>query len=149
MINSKTFCVPVRPGCILAPTDPPSPPGSGLTLSQRFPSVEAPVVNFCSEQPLVRHKLVSCVTVRRRRFIMDQTWCYKANTAAVGLGPGSCVSVRSCNQPLMDPPLSFGSSPAPGPQHGVLMWISSALPQPAVSPKLSRANATTRVRIRF
>ncbi|KAK9542155.1 hypothetical protein VZT92_000042 [Zoarces viviparus] len=36
------------------------------------------------------------------------------------------------------------NSPAPGSQPGVLMWISGALPQPAVSPKLSRANSTTK-----
>ncbi|XP_041804631.1 cyclic nucleotide-gated cation channel beta-3 [Chelmon rostratus] len=36
------------------------------------------------------------------------------------------------------------NSAAPEPQPGVLTWISSALPQPAVSPKLSRANSTSK-----
>ncbi|XP_060908933.1 cyclic nucleotide-gated cation channel beta-3 [Labrus mixtus] len=36
-----------------------------------------------------------------------------------------------------------GNSPAPGSPSGVFGWISSALPQPAVSPKLSRTNSTT------
>ncbi|XP_044214190.1 cyclic nucleotide-gated cation channel beta-3 isoform X1 [Thunnus albacares] len=37
-----------------------------------------------------------------------------------------------------------GNGPASGSQPGVLTWISSALPQPALSPKLSRANTTTK-----
>ncbi|XP_035811216.2 cyclic nucleotide-gated cation channel beta-3 isoform X5 [Amphiprion ocellaris] len=34
------------------------------------------------------------------------------------------------------------NGPLPGSQAGVLTWISSALPQPALSPKLSRASST-------
>lgn len=35
-----------------------------------------------------------------------------------------------------------GNGPVPGSQSGVLTWISSTLPQPPISPKLSRANST-------
>uniref|UniRef100_UPI0037E756D1 cyclic nucleotide-gated channel beta-1 n=1 Tax=Semicossyphus pulcher TaxID=241346 RepID=UPI0037E756D1 len=41
-------------------------------------------------------------------------------------------------------PAAEENGPAPGSPTGVLGWISSAFPQPAVSPKLSRANSTTK-----
>ncbi|KAI3376923.1 hypothetical protein L3Q82_000021 [Scortum barcoo] len=37
-----------------------------------------------------------------------------------------------------------GKGTVPAPQPGVMTWISGALPQPAASPKLSRANSTTK-----
>ncbi|KAM3625056.1 uncharacterized protein V6R79_006340 [Siganus canaliculatus] len=47
------------------------------------------------------------------------------------------------DKPQQEAPAAEGNSPAGGSQPGMLTWISSALPQPAVSPKLSRANSTT------
>ncbi|XP_070824791.1 cyclic nucleotide-gated channel beta-3 [Chaetodon trifascialis] len=47
------------------------------------------------------------------------------------------------DKPAQEAPPSI-SSPVPGAQPAVLTWISIALPQPAVSPKLSRANSTSK-----
>ncbi|XP_070687387.1 cyclic nucleotide-gated channel beta-3 [Pempheris klunzingeri] len=46
-------------------------------------------------------------------------------------------------KPKQEAQATEGNGPVPGSQPGVLLWISGALPQP-VSPKLSRANSTTK-----
>ncbi|KAM7405605.1 hypothetical protein PAMP_000040 [Pampus punctatissimus] len=46
--------------------------------------------------------------------------------------------------PKQEVQVAEGNSPASGSQAGVLTWISGALPQPALSPKLSRASTSTK-----
>ncbi|XP_071346042.1 cyclic nucleotide-gated channel beta-3 isoform X2 [Trachinotus anak] len=47
------------------------------------------------------------------------------------------------DNPQQDAQTAEGNSPASSSQPGMLTWISGALPQPLLSPKLSRANSTT------
>nr|XP_012778587.2 cyclic nucleotide-gated cation channel beta-3 isoform X4 [Maylandia zebra] len=47
-------------------------------------------------------------------------------------------------KPMQEPQTGAENGPAAGSQSGMLTWISGALPQPAVSPKMSRANSTAK-----
>ncbi|XP_030574881.1 cyclic nucleotide-gated cation channel beta-1 isoform X4 [Archocentrus centrarchus] len=49
-------------------------------------------------------------------------------------------------KPKQDPQTAAENGPTPGSQAGVLTWISGALPQPAVSPKMSQKSSTAKVR---
>ncbi|XP_042267443.1 cyclic nucleotide-gated cation channel beta-1-like [Thunnus maccoyii] len=56
----------------------------------------------------------------------------------------STKEASKVEKPKQEAQAAEGNGPASGSQPGVLTWISSALPQPALSPKLSRANTTTK-----
>ncbi|XP_035768637.1 cyclic nucleotide-gated cation channel beta-1 [Neolamprologus brichardi] len=47
-------------------------------------------------------------------------------------------------KPMQEPQTGAENGPTAGSQSGMLTWISGALPQPAVSPKMSRANSTAK-----